>query len=48
MSEKQSLARREYWASRTPEERSAHARHAVKARHAKMSAEEKLLLFKKK
>lgn len=47
MSEKQSEARRKYWASRTQEERSAHARHAITIRHSRMSEEEKKLLVQK-
>jgi len=47
MSEKQSEARRKFWASVPKEQRSLHARHAVLARHSKMTKEEKTALAKK-
>jgi hypothetical protein len=45
MSNKRSEARKSYWASRTQEERTNHARHAALVRHANMSSEDKLLLI---
>lgn len=47
MSEKQSEARRLYWASVPQEQRSLHARNAVLARHSRMTKEEKTALAKK-
>lgn len=47
MSEKQSEARRLYWASVPKEQRSLHARNAVLARHNRMTKEEKTALAKK-
>lgn len=47
MSEKQSEARRLYWASVPKEQRSLHARNAVLARHSRMTKEEKVELAKK-
>lgn len=47
MSEKQSEARKRWWASVDKETRSQHARHAAIIRHKKMSQEEKSKLFKR-
>ena len=47
MSEKQSAARKTYWASIPKEQRSIHARNAVLVRHNKMTPEEKKELSKK-
>lgn len=47
MSEKQSEARKKWWANVDKATRSQHARHAAIIRHKNMSMEEKAKLFKR-